>query len=226
MAVYGQLTGKPNDDPSPSPPGLPDTTPEDKGTRDGTIERSIDGRSQVSGTFASAHKEFRQVEGSQDQHMKWSPPSNYGKPASSPTPHFTAATSPTRARDFHWYTTDKFKYCWAKDTVQTRESKCRRRDHLYLAFKWKWTTWNALLWCFYTRLPKNTRGKKIRVITVIVIKGKNLCFCRVGKKQQYPQNNHSARLICGVYASSKFRELERSVNFESDSRRHFLFVDF
>lgn len=101
MAVYGQLTGKPTDDPSSSPPGLPDTTPEDKGTRDGTIERSIDGRSQVSGTFASAHKEFRQVEGSQDQHMKWSPPSNYGKPASSPTPHFTAATSPTRARDFH-----------------------------------------------------------------------------------------------------------------------------
>ncbi|XP_029182905.2 stomatin-like protein 2, mitochondrial [Acropora millepora] len=101
MAVYGQLTGKPNGDPSPSPPGLPDTTPEDKGTRDGTIERSIDGSSQVSGTFASARKEFRQVEGSQDQHMKWSPPSNYGKPASSPTPHFTAATSPTRARDFH-----------------------------------------------------------------------------------------------------------------------------
>ncbi|XP_074627793.1 stomatin-like protein stl-1 isoform X2 [Acropora palmata] len=101
MAVYGQLTGKPNDDPSLSPPGLPDTTPEDKGTRGGTIERSIDGSSQVSGTFASAHKEFRQVEGSQVQHMKWSPPSNYGKPASSPTPHFTAATSPTRARDFH-----------------------------------------------------------------------------------------------------------------------------
>ncbi|XP_067057595.1 stomatin-like protein stl-1 [Acropora muricata] len=101
MAVYGQLTGKPTDDPSSSPPGLPDTTPEDKGTRDGTIERSIDGSSQVSGTFASARKEFRQVEGSQDQHMKWSPPSNYGKPASSPTPHFTAATSPTRARDFH-----------------------------------------------------------------------------------------------------------------------------
>ena len=103
MAVYGQLTGKPTDDPSSSPPGLPDTTPEDKGTRDGTVERSIDGRSQVSGTFASARKEFRQVEGSQDQHMKWSPPSNYGKPASSPTPHFTAATSPTRARDFDWY---------------------------------------------------------------------------------------------------------------------------
>ena len=99
--MYGQLTGKPNGNPSPSPPGLPDTTPEDKGTRDGTIERSIDGSSQVSGTFASARKEFRQVEGSQDQHMKWSPPSNYGKPASSPTPHFTAATSPTRARDFH-----------------------------------------------------------------------------------------------------------------------------
>lgn len=168
MAVYGQLTGKPKDDPSPSPPGLPDTTPEDKGTSDGAIKRNSDVSSQVSGTFASAKKDFRQVEGSQDEHMKWSPPSNYGKPASTSTPRFTAATSPTRARDFQWYAINKLKYSWAKETVETRRSKCQRRDNLNFAFKWKRTTRNAL-WCFCMRLTKNASGEKMHVIAVIVI---------------------------------------------------------
>lgn len=102
MAVYGQLTGKPNTDPPTSPSGLPGATPEhrgpsDDGTTGGSVESSIKPKTPVSSTQA-----FREVEGSKDSQMKWSPPGAAGfrKPGSPTTAHFTAATSPTRSRDF------------------------------------------------------------------------------------------------------------------------------
>lgn len=82
MAVYGQLTGKPKDDPPPPPPGLPDTTPEDQGSYDDGSTRVGDESSQTSKPFASAARDFKQVEGSKDLHMKWTPPANYRKAGS------------------------------------------------------------------------------------------------------------------------------------------------
>lgn len=103
MAVYGQLTGgKPNSDPPTPPSGLPGDTPEhtgpsDDGTTGGSAGSSIKPKTAVSSTQA-----FREVEGSKDSQMKWSPPGAAGfrKPGSSTTAHFTAATSATRSRDF------------------------------------------------------------------------------------------------------------------------------
>lgn len=98
MAVYGQLTGKPYNDPPTPPSGLPGGTPEHTGpSDDGSVESSIKPKTSVSSTQA-----FREVEGSKDSQMKWSPPGAAGfrKPGSPTTAHFTAATSPTRSRDF------------------------------------------------------------------------------------------------------------------------------
>lgn len=102
MAVYGQLTGKPINDPPTPPSGLPGGTPEhtgpsDDGTTGGSVESSRKPKTPVSSTQA-----FREVEGSKDSQMKWSPPGAAGfrKPGSPTTAHFTAATSPTRSRDF------------------------------------------------------------------------------------------------------------------------------
>lgn len=101
MAVYGQLTGKPRDDspPPPPPPGLPDGTPDDKGPSDVTKGGSDDNLTKPK-TSPSGATSFREVEGSKDLHMKWTPPATYRKPGSPSTAHLTAATSPTRARDF------------------------------------------------------------------------------------------------------------------------------
>ena len=111
MAVYGQLTGKPINDPPTPPSGLPGGTPEhtgpsDDGTTSGSVESSIKPKTPVSSTQA-----FREVEGSKDSQMKWSPPGAAGfrKPGSPTTAHFTAATSPTRSRDFSW-----FRYLYMK----------------------------------------------------------------------------------------------------------------
>ena len=103
MAVYGQLTGKPKDDPPPQlpPSGLPDSTPEDQGPSDDGTKPGGDVSSMKSKTSVSGTNVFREVEGSKDSHMKWNPPaSGFRKPGSPSTVHFTAATSPTRSRDF------------------------------------------------------------------------------------------------------------------------------
>lgn len=100
LAVYGQVTKRPNDDPPYLPSNSPESPPEDKGTSDNASSPVSDRSSQGSGTYASGGKDFRQVEGSPDEHMKWIPPASYKTPGSASASHFTAATSPTRVRDF------------------------------------------------------------------------------------------------------------------------------
>ena len=98
--MYGQVTKRPNDDPPYLPSNSPESPPEDKGTSDNASSPVSDRSSQGSGTYASGGKDFRQVEGSPDEHMKWIPPASYKTPGSASASHFTAATSPTRVRDF------------------------------------------------------------------------------------------------------------------------------
>ena len=60
-------------------------------------------------------------------------------------------------------------------------------------------------------------AKKIRVFTVIVInKVRTYVFAELARNSNIPKMN--TRQGQCVYASRKFSELERSVNFESDSR--------
>ena len=100
MAVYGQVTGKPKNDPPPPPPGLPDATPEDKGPSGDDTKGPSGESSTTPKTSASTSKDFREVEGSKDLHMRWNPSGSYRKSSGPSTSHFTAATSPTRSRDF------------------------------------------------------------------------------------------------------------------------------
>ena len=92
LAVYGQVTGKPRDDPPPPPGGLPDPTTKDPDAGGDQTQEGGDGEKKKDKPSASAARDFRVVEGSSDSHMRWNPDSSRS--------HFTAATSPTRARDF------------------------------------------------------------------------------------------------------------------------------
>ena len=92
------MTGGPKDDPPPTPPtaGLPDPTskgsePSDDKTKKGSgVETKTETTASTSG--------FREVEvvtkDTKDAHMRWNPP------VTSRSAHFTAATSPTRSRDY------------------------------------------------------------------------------------------------------------------------------
>lgn len=82
MAVYGQLTGKPKDDPPPPSHGLPSSPPEDQGPSDGGTTMGSDESLQRTKPSDTMAKDFRQVEGSKDSHMKWTPPANYRKASS------------------------------------------------------------------------------------------------------------------------------------------------
>ncbi|KAL9986841.1 hypothetical protein ACROYT_G001047 [Oculina patagonica] len=98
MAVYGQLTGRPKDDSPPPPPGLPGPTTKDPKPSDDQTKKGGDGEMKKEKPPASSASDFREVEsGSKDLHMRWNPPVS---PPTSSRSHFTAATSPTRARDF------------------------------------------------------------------------------------------------------------------------------
>lgn len=88
MAVYGQVTGRPKDDPPPPPGGLPDSTNDPEPSGDYTNKGGV-GETKKDKPSASSSSHFREVEGSRD----WNPP----VPSRS---HFTAATSPTRTREF------------------------------------------------------------------------------------------------------------------------------
>ena len=95
LAVYGQVTGKPKDDPPPA--GLPDPTTKDPEPSDDQTRKGSDGETEKGKPSASFASDFREVEGSsKDVHMRWKPPV-------SSRSHFTAAASPTRARDFWVY---------------------------------------------------------------------------------------------------------------------------
>lgn len=97
LAVYGQVTGKPKDDPPPPPAGLPDPTTKDPEPSDDQTRKGSDGETEKGKPSASLASDFREVEGSsKDIHMRWKPPV-------SSRSHFTAAASPTRARDFWVY---------------------------------------------------------------------------------------------------------------------------
>lgn len=93
LAVYGQISGKPKNDPPPSSGGLTDSSTESAGASGDQTQEGRDGDTQNDKLSASAGRDFRQVEGSSaDSHMRWNPVSS--------RTHFTAASSPTRARDF------------------------------------------------------------------------------------------------------------------------------
>lgn len=96
LAVYGQVTGRPKDDAPPPPPpaGLPDPTTKDPEPSEDQTKKGRDGETKKEKPSASLLSDFREVEGSsKDVHMRWNPPV-------SSRSHFTAAASPTRARDF------------------------------------------------------------------------------------------------------------------------------
>lgn len=94
LAVYGQVTGRPKDDPPPPPAGLPDPTTKDPEPSEDQAKKGSDGETKKEKPSASLQSDFREVEGSsRDVHMRWNPPV-------SSRSHFTAASSPTRARDF------------------------------------------------------------------------------------------------------------------------------
>jgi len=88
------VTGRPKDDPPPPPAGLPDPTAKDTEPSDDQTKKGSDGETKKEKPSASLASDFREVEGSsKDVHMRWNPPV-------SSRSHFTAAASPTRARDF------------------------------------------------------------------------------------------------------------------------------
>ena len=92
LAVYGQVTGKPKDDPPPA--GLPDPTTKDPEPSDDQTKKGSHVETEKEKPSASLASDFREVESSsKDLHMRWKPPV-------SSRSHFTAAASPTRARDF------------------------------------------------------------------------------------------------------------------------------
>lgn len=94
LAVYGQVTGRPKDDPPPPPAGLPDPTTKDPEPSEDQTKKGSDGETKKEKPSASLQSDFREAEGSsRDVHMRWNPPV-------SSRSHFTAAASPTRARDF------------------------------------------------------------------------------------------------------------------------------
>lgn len=93
LAVYGQVTGKPKNDPPPPSGGLTDSSTDSASAGGDQTQKGGDGDTQKDKSSASAARDFRQVEGSSaDSHMRWNPVSSRS--------HFTAASSPTRARDF------------------------------------------------------------------------------------------------------------------------------
>lgn len=93
LAVYGQVTGKPKNDPPPPSGGLTDSSTDSASAGGDQTQKGADGDTQKDKSSASAARDFRQVEGSPaDSHMRWNPVSSRS--------HFTAASSPTRARDF------------------------------------------------------------------------------------------------------------------------------
>lgn len=93
LAVYGQVTGKPKNDPPPPSGGLTDSSTDSASAGGDQTQKGGDGDTQKDKSSASAAGDFRQVEGSPaDSHMRWNPVSSRS--------HFTAASSPTRARDF------------------------------------------------------------------------------------------------------------------------------
>lgn len=93
LAVYGQVTGKPKNDPPPPSGGLTDSSTDSASAGGDQTQKGGDGDTQKDKSSASAAGDFRQVEGSpEDSHMRWNPVSSRS--------HFTAASSPTRARDF------------------------------------------------------------------------------------------------------------------------------
>ncbi|XP_058956386.1 stomatin-like protein stl-1 [Pocillopora verrucosa] len=93
LAVYGQVTGKPKNDPPPPSGGLTDSSTDSASAGGDQTQKGGDGDTQKDKSSASAARDFRQVEGSPaDSHMRWNPVSSRS--------HFTAASSPTRARDF------------------------------------------------------------------------------------------------------------------------------
>lgn len=93
LAVYGQVTGKPKNDPPPPSGGLTDSSTDSAIAGGDQTQKGGDGDTQKDKSSASAARDFRQVEGSPaDSHMRWNPVSSRS--------HFTAASSPTRARDF------------------------------------------------------------------------------------------------------------------------------
>lgn len=93
LAVYGQVTGKPKNDPPPPSSGLTDSSTDSASAGGDQTQKGGDGDTQKDKSSASAARDFRQVEGSPaDSHMRWNPVSSRS--------HFTAASSPTRARDF------------------------------------------------------------------------------------------------------------------------------
>ena len=88
------MTGRPKDDPSPPPAGLPDPTAKGPEPSDDETKKRSDGEAKKGKPSASLAGDFREVESSsKDVHMRWNPPV-------SSRSHFTAAASPTRARDF------------------------------------------------------------------------------------------------------------------------------
>ena len=94
LAVYGQVTGKPKDDPPPPPAGLPDPTTKDSEPSDDQTKKGSHVETEKEKPSAALASDFREVESSsKDVHMRWKPPV-------SSRSHFTAAASPTRARDF------------------------------------------------------------------------------------------------------------------------------
>ena len=88
------MTRKPKDDPPPPPAGLPEPPTKDSEPSDDQPKKGSVGKTKKEKPLTSATSEFREVEGgSKDLHMRWNPPV-------SSRSHFTAAASPTRARDF------------------------------------------------------------------------------------------------------------------------------
>lgn len=93
LAVYGQVTGKPKNDPPTPSGGLTDSSTDSASAGGDQTQKGGDGDTQKDKSSASAARDFRQVEGSPaDSHMRWNPVSSRS--------HFTAASSPTRSRDF------------------------------------------------------------------------------------------------------------------------------
>lgn len=93
LAVYGQVTGKPKNDPPPPSGGLTDSSTESAGASSDQTQEGVDWDTLNNKSSSSAGRDFRQVEGSSvESHMRWNPVSS--------RTHFTAASSPTRARDF------------------------------------------------------------------------------------------------------------------------------
>ena len=84
---------KPKNDPPPPSGGLTDSSTDSASAGGDQTQKGGDGDTQKDKSSASAARDFRQVEGSPaDSHMRWNPVSSRS--------HFTAASSPTRARDF------------------------------------------------------------------------------------------------------------------------------